>query len=209
MAPEPRILRAGLTGGIASGKSTVAGFLSELGAVVVDADRIAHEIMEPGGIAYDGVVERFGREILDGEGRIVRPLLAQIVFNDPAGLSELNAIVHPKVRAVAEQRMLEAAGSRNARIGVFDAALLIESGTFDSFDRLIVVSCARETQLRRLALRGLSARDAAARVNAQAPLEDKLTVADYVIDTEGTLPETRARAEEVYRTLLEDWAIRP
>lgn len=200
------ILRVGLTGGIASGKSTVARNLAELGAFVVDADQLAHEMMQPGGPAYDRVVRRFGRDILDDDGRIVRARLARQVFGDDRARLDLNSMVHPEVRAETERRIAECASEGRATIAVFDAALLVESGRHRDFHRVVVVRCRRETQIRRILARdGRSTADAEARIDSQAPMEDKLAVADYVIDTEGTLREARKRVEAVYAALRDDF----
>jgi dephospho-CoA kinase len=200
----PRILRAGLTGGIASGKSTVAGFLRELGAIVVDADALVHELTAPGGAAHDEVVARFGRDIVGPDGRIDRATLGARVFADSGARRALEAIVHPHVRAEAARRFDAAARSGSAVVGVFDAALLVETGFHRDLDRLIVVRCAENTQIRRLAERGMSEADARARINAQAPLTGKLEVADYVIDTDVGLDETRRQTGVVYRSLVEE-----
>jgi dephospho-CoA kinase len=205
-AGSPRILRAGLTGGIASGKTTVAGFLEERGAFRIDADRIAHALMEPGGAAFGPVVERFGPEILDSEGRIRRAALAATVFRDPAALEALNALVHPRVTEEIDRRILFYAEVGRAPVVVVDAALLVESGFYRGLHKLVVVRCSRESQLRRLLARGgLSPEEALARIESQAPLETKLAVADYVIDTDTTLDETRRAAERVYAALLADF----
>lgn len=207
MATDPRpILKAGLTGGIASGKSTVSGFLAELGAFVIDADRLAHEVMDAGGSAHDDVIARFGRGILDEQGRIDRPRLARTIFHDREARETLNTIVHPRVRAEAELRIKryhEDGG--HAPVAVFEAALLVESGAWRDMDRMIVVRCSKACQLRRLMTRDeLDADEAVARIAAQAPLEDKLRVAHYVVDTERTLHETRAQTERVWSHLLDD-----
>ncbi len=200
------VLRAGLTGGIASGKTTVATFLEEMGAYRIDADRIAHATLEPGGAAYDAAIERFGREILDADGRIRRSALAEIVFGDPAARQALNAMTHPRVVEQIERRVLLYAAVGHSPIVIVDAALLVETGYYRSLEKLIVVRCSREAQLRRLLSRGgMSPEEALARIDAQAPLEAKLDVADYVIDTETTLRETRREAERVYASLLQDF----
>ncbi len=200
------ILRAGLTGGIASGKTTVATFFEELGAYRIDADRIAHAMLEPGGAAFDAVVERFGRDILDPEGRIRRSALAGKVFGDPAARDALNSMTHPRIREEIERRVLLYAAVGHSPIVIVDAALLVESGFYRSLDKLIVVRCSREAQLQRLLAReGMEPEDALARIEAQAPLDAKLAVADYVIDTETTLRETRRDAERVYASLLQDF----
>lgn len=194
----------GLTGGIASGKSAVSRYLSELGAWVVDADAVAHDVIAPDGSAYDGVVERFGKQILDPDGRIDRDLLGQIVFGDPQAMADLNAIVHPKIHAESTRRLVEGAAESGAAIAIYDAALLVETGIHDRFERLIVVACDRETQIERLADRdGYSRAKAEARIDAQLPLEEKVAQADFVIDTDTTLERTRQETARVYQALLE------
>jgi dephospho-CoA kinase len=200
------ILRVGLTGGIASGKTTVADILSGLGLFVLDADAVAHAMMVPGAAAYNGVVERFGDAILDEDGRIVRARLGQIVFHDDEARMALNGIVHPEVMAEADRRIAEYAPLCGTPIAVFDAALLVESGLYRDFHRLIVASASRETQIRRLLVRdGLSTTEAEARIDSQAPLAEKLAVADYVVDTEGTLRRTQRQSERVYSALLAEF----
>jgi dephospho-CoA kinase len=206
MAAFRPMLRVGLTGGIASGKTTVSRLLAGLGAFVLDADAFARSVMEPGASAYGRVVDRFGTTILDEEGRIVRRRLARLVFGDDEARRALNAIVHPEVMAEADRRLAAYAPRGRAPIAVFDAALLVESGLHRDFHRLIVTRCRRETQIRRLLARdGLSTEEAEARIDAQAPLEEKLKVAHYVVDTEGTLRETRKQTEGVYAALLRDF----
>ena len=204
MSGRPRLIRAGLTGGIASGKSTVAGWFRELGAYVQDGDAIAHQVMEPGGAAYDAVVERFGEGILDREGVISRPLLGELVFQDPAAREELNRLVHPRVREASARLLaayLEEGGP--APVLVFEAALLVETGLYREYDSLIVVRCSREEQLQRLLARGLLTVDGAmARIESQLPLSRKLEVADFIIDTSVSPGETRKRTEEVFRELV-------
>jgi dephospho-CoA kinase len=205
MTGAPRILRAGLTGGIASGKSTVARHFGELGACVVDADELARQVSAPGGSAHDRIVARFGREILRDDGAIDRERLARRVFTDRVTREALNAIVHPEVRAEASRQIARCAEERTARVAVFDAALLVETGYYRELDRLVVLRCSAETQRRRLERRDrFCAEDAAARIAAQAPLDQKLAVADYVIDTDGDLELTRAQTKRVWQALLED-----
>jgi dephospho-CoA kinase len=199
----------GLTGGIASGKTTVAGFLAEMGAFVQDGDRIAHEILEPGGAAYDGVIECFGPSILDRERRILREHLGKLVFEDSEARRSLEAIVHPLIRKEAEARLERYLETGHATIAVFDAALLVETGAHHDHHRLIVVRCSAETQLQRLLARGgLDPAKAEARIRAQASLEDKLALADYVIDTETTLRVTRTQTKQVYGALIDDYEAR-
>lgn len=204
-APRP-ILRVGLTGGISSGKTTVAGFLAELGAFVLDADAIAHELMAPGGSAHDEVVERFGPEILDADGSIRRPVLARRIFLDRAEREALDAIVHPRILWEVERRIVRYLVTGHAPVAVVDAALLVESGAHRDLHQLVVVRCSRDVQLQRLMARsGLSAEEALARIDSQASLEDKLAAADYIIDTDTTLRETRHQTEQVYARLLGDF----
>jgi dephospho-CoA kinase len=200
------LLKVGLTGGIASGKTTVADHLERLGAFVIRADEIAHRIIEPGGPAHAAVVERFGSEILDDARRIVRPRLARIVFGDAAALAALNAIVHPEVRRESERLMRQCATEDRSWLAVYDAALLVETGYHRQLDRLIVVSCSPATQLRRLRERdGMSEVEARRRVESQAPLDEKLAAADYVIDTDGSMERTLSRTERVFEFLRETW----
>lgn len=199
------ILRAGLTGGIASGKTTVAGFFAELGAFVLDADRIAHDLIRRDGEAYVEVVARFGESILDEAREIRRPALGRIVFSDPSALADLNAILHPRILAESERRIAHYSGSGHATVAILDAALLVEAGIHRKLDRLVVVRCSRDAQVRRLLARGMSAAAAAARIDAQAPLEEKVAAADYVIDTETTLRETRSQTERTYARLVGDF----
>jgi dephospho-CoA kinase len=199
------VLRVGLTGGIAAGKSTVAAELARLGACVVDADRVAREVTAPGGATHEAVVRRFGRSILAPDGCIDRAALGRAVFGDSAARADLERIVHPEVRAEAERRFRRAAREAGCRVAVLDAALLVETGAWRDLDRLIVVRCSRSEQRARLIARdGLSATEAEARIDAQAPLERKLALADYVIDTSGSLAETRRQTAAVWQRLLEE-----
>lgn len=203
MSRNSHNLKVGLTGGIASGKTTVARFFRALGACVVDADQIAHEVMEPGGRAFQQVVDRFGPEILDAQGCIVRSRLAEIVFSDPVGLAALNLIVHPEVRDESNRRVADCAAKPDTRIIVYDAALLVETGAYRNFDRIVVTCCSPETQLARIMDRdNLREPQAQARIEAQASLQEKLDLADYVIDTEGDVESTKERATEIYNNLM-------
>jgi dephospho-CoA kinase len=195
-------LRVGLSGGIASGKSTVGGFLSDCGACVIDADQLAHQALEPGLPAYIGAVNRFGDGILDASRRIDRAKLAACVFTQPDQLQALNDIVHPVVQAEADRLYTECIGAGQVGMVVFEAALLVETGRYREQDSLIIVSCSKDTQLRRLRKRGMSETDALARIGSQASLEEKLSVADHVINTEGPLDETRRQTAAIYAKLL-------
>jgi dephospho-CoA kinase len=186
------MLKVGLTGGLASGKSFVARALAELGCHVIEADQLGHEVIQPGGGAHDAVLARFGT--------VDRKQLAQIVFSDPSRLAELNAIVHPAVFAREEEIMAGLPGG----IAVIEAAILIEIGTYRKFDCLIVAVCTREQQIERAMHReGAVLEDVLARLDRQMPLEEKRKFADYVIDTSGTKDETVRQTREVYDCLRE------
>jgi dephospho-CoA kinase len=196
------MLKVGLTGGMACGKSFVATALAELGCHIVEADEVAHDVIAPGGEAYDNVVVAFGTEILDEYKRINRSLLAAKVFGDPAQLDRLNAIVHPAVRTRA-LRQLAAIGARDPHaIIIYVAAILIESGAYREVDKIIVVSCAREQQIERAMSRpGASQASVLARLDRQMSLEKKKEFADYIIDASGDRENTLRQTEAVYQQL--------
>jgi dephospho-CoA kinase len=188
------MLLAGLTGGIATGKSTVSRLFVECGARLIDADVLAREVVAPGRPALQQIVESFGREVLRPDGTLDRDRLGKAVFGDPAQLEKLNAIVHPYVAVAQEQRSREIAGKEPHAVIVYDAALLIEAGAHKRMDKIIVVTADEQTQLARLKARDhLSAEEAGRRIATQMPLAEKAKVADYVID--GTLPMEQLRAE--------------
>jgi dephospho-CoA kinase len=189
------MLRLGLTGGIASGKSAVAAMLRELGFAVLDADSLAHRLIEPGQPAYDEVLREFGPAITDGKGRIDRAKLSALVFADRLKLDRLNAIVHPRVAEVIYRQFDEWA-SRSARDAAFvEAALLIESGIHKHLDGLVVTWCRPEQQLERLIARGLSEAEARRRISAQMPVDEKLLLATEKIDCSGSLEATRQQVQ--------------
>ena len=197
------MLKVGLTGSIAVGKSYVLSVLAELGCVTFDADKIAHLVMEPGRPAYDDILNEFGEAVLAADGSIDRKKLGAIVFADETRRKRLNEIVHPRV--IEEQNSL--LGEAEARdpngIAVIDAALMIESGGYKRFDKLIVVYCDRETQAERLMRRANITRgDAEQRIAAQMTSEEKLRYADYRINTAGTFEETRQLVIAVHTDLL-------
>lgn len=201
------MLKVGLTGSIAVGKSYVLSILRELGCVTFDADKIAHSVMEAGKPAYDDVVAEFGPVVLAEDGTIDRTRLGAIVFADPVRRQRLNQIVHPRV--IEEQNLLlaEAETCSPDGIAVVDAALMIESGGYRRFDRVIVVFCAPEEQIARLMKRnGISREDANQRIAAQMASEEKRRYADYEIDTSGTFEETRQQVIGVHERLLADAA---
>lgn len=189
------MLRVGLTGGIATGKSTVAAIFRELGCHLLEADKIAHGLIEPGAAAYADVIREFGRGILSPDGRVDRVRLGAIVFADPQRLARLNAIVHPLVLAGQDSELAAIERSEPHAIAVVEAALLIEAGYTDRLDFLIVTWCTPEQQLARLtqpgAGRGLTVEQARQRIAAQMPLEEKNRRADEVIDCSGSLEHTR------------------
>ena len=189
------MLRLGLTGGIASGKSAVAAMLRELGFSVLDADSLAHKLIEPGQPAYDEVLKEFGQAVLARDGRVDRAKLSTIVFNDRAKLDRLNAIVHPRVAEVVLRQfdVWQRNGTRDAAF--VEAALLIESGIHKKLDGLVVAWCEPEQQLERLVARGLSEGEARRRIAAQLPVEDKLRLATEKIDCSGSLEETRRQVQ--------------
>ena len=189
------MLRLGLTGGIASGKSAVAAMLRDMGFAVLDADALAHKLIEPGQAAYAEVIQEFGPSITDPSGCIDRSKLGAIVFADRAMLDRLNAIVHPRVAEVilSQFEVWRRAGVRDA---VFvEAALLIESGIHKKLDGLVVAWCTPEQQVERLLARGLSDAEARRRIAAQLPVEEKLRLATEKIDCSGSLEETRRQVE--------------
>jgi dephospho-CoA kinase len=194
------MLLVGLTGGIGTGKSTMARMLEKRGAVVFDADVLAREAVAPGTPGFDQVVERFGPNVLAPGGGLDREALASIVFSDPAARRDLEGIVHPEVRRMFAEGCEEYRDSD--RVVVFSAPLLIETGMHTAFDRLIVVSAPVATQIERLMRdRGMAERDVQARIAAQLPLEAKAEVADILVDNEGTLEDLERRVERVWRDL--------
>lgn len=191
------MLLVGLTGGIGSGKSTVARMLEERGAVVFDADVLARKAVEAGSPGFQAVVDRFGADVLAPGGDLDREALASIVFADPAARRDLEAIVHPEVRRMFAEGTEEHRGSD--RVVVFSAPLLVETGMHTAFEVLVVVSATVHTQVQRLMRdRGMSEAAVKARIAAQAPLEDKAAVADVLIDNEGSLDELEGQVERTW-----------
>ena len=204
---EPkRPVLIGLTGNIATGKSVVARMLAELGADVIDADRVAHEVMAPGGPAYDTVVNAFGREILASNGVIDREKLGEIVFRDADALRRLEAAVHPATIAAVTQRISEA----REPVVVVEAIKLIEAGMHQGYDELWVVTAPRSLQIERLVgTRGMTEEAASLRVDSQPPQEEKAAVADRVITNDGALDVLRERVEEAWSEIRASWARDP
>jgi dephospho-CoA kinase len=196
------MLRVGLTGGLASGKSFVGGTLRQLGCFLIKADELGHEAMQRGGEVYDAVVESFGREILAEDDEIDRRRLAARVFADPELLATLNAIIHPAVFRREEALTAEIEATDSHAIVVVEAAILVETGSYTRFARLIVAACTREQQIQRAMKRDRVTREEAeARLARQLPLEEKIRLADYVVDTSGSKEDTVAQVHEVYRSL--------
>ncbi len=193
-------MRVGLTGGVASGKSTVAAVLRDLGAVVIDADELAREVVEPGTPGLAAVVEEFGEEVLSDEGHLDRAALGAVVFADEERRRRLESILHPLIRARGAELEAEAAvGS----IVVHDIPLLVESGQADRFDAVLVVDVPVQEQVERMVRdRGWTREDAEARVAAQADREERRAVATYVIDNTGTRDDLRERVTEVVGKLV-------
>lgn len=196
------MLRVGLTGGLACGKTFVGKALQELGCHLIQADELGHRVLERGGAAYDDVAREFGAGILDRDGAIDRKLLAAMVFSNPERLSLLNAFIHPRVFQLEEELMADLERQHPDGIAVVEAAILIETGSYKKFDRLIVVACDETFQMARALERDNTGRDdVVARLNRQIPLSEKQKFADYVIDTSGSKEETLRQTREVYEAL--------
>ncbi len=196
-------LIVGLTGGLASGKSFVGRKLEGLGAHLIHADELGHRALAPDGEAYQPVIREFGREILDADGKIDRHRLAARVFDDPGRLAALNAIVHPAVHRLQESIKREILAADPQSIIVVEAAILIETGLYKNYDRIILVTCAGEQQIERAMSRGLTREEAQARLSRQLSLEEKRKFADYLIDTSGTKEDTVGQTRTVCITLLD------
>jgi dephospho-CoA kinase len=211
------VLKVGLTGGIASGKSVVGEMFAALGAHIIQADEISRQLMEPGEEVYREVVRHFGSGILNPDGSVNRSRLAENAFGTsarvagtkPARVQELNQVVHPAVIR-RQQEWMEQVARRDPRaVAIVEAALILEAGMAESLDRLVVVTCRAEQRIERWATRlnvGKEAarREVARRMAAQLPEEEKIEAADYVIDNSGTLRETRRQVEEVYAALKKE-----
>jgi dephospho-CoA kinase len=205
-----RFLLVGLTGGIATGKSTVNALLASPSVRVVDADALAREVVEPGTPALKQIVAEFGKEVLQPDGRLDRARLGEIVFPDAAKRKRLEAITHPAIRARFEKIMADLERAGFDGILIWDASLLVESGGIKNMDRVVVVTTDPTTQLRRLMERDRCSEEAArARTASQMPLAVKARYADYVIDNSGTRAQTEARVREVYTSLLGDLREQP
>ncbi|AND16380.1 dephospho-CoA kinase [Rathayibacter tritici] len=191
-----------LTGGIASGKSTVARRLAEHGAVIVDADVLARQVVEPGEPALAAIIERFGPAVIRSDGALNRAALGAIVFSDAVARADLNAITHPAVTLRSQRLFAEAAAADPDVVVVYDVPLLAEGRGAREFDEVVVVQAPQRTRIERLvAVRGMTEEQARARVSSQASDEERLALADVVIDASGTLDETLAQADALWERL--------
>jgi dephospho-CoA kinase len=196
------MLKVGLTGGIGSGKSAVSAGLAEHGAVVVDADAIAREVVEPGTPGLAAVVAEFGEEVLTPEGRLDRARLGEVVFADPDRLARLNAIVHPLVGERSAE-LMERASASGAEVVVYDVPLLVENDLAGLYDLVVVVDAPDATRVERVAAdRGMPREQVWARIRNQADREARLAVADLVVDNSGTREDLRARVADLWEALL-------
>jgi dephospho-CoA kinase len=197
------MLRVGLTGGLASGKSFVGRALAELGCLVIQADELGHRVLEPGGEAYDAVIREFGLGIVRVDGTIDRPKLAALVFHDSQRLAALNALVHPPVWVRERRLMDEHAAAHPRGIAVVEAAILVETGSYRDYAKLIVAVCGEAQQIERAISRdGMTREQVLDRLSRQMPLAEKIKYADYVIDTSGAKESTLAQTRALYQALL-------
>ncbi len=200
-----RFLLVGLTGGIGTGKSTVSRMFRDLGCLIIDADLLAREVVEPGEPAYDKIVAEFGKQILEADGRIDRKKLGALVFTDPAKRKRLEGFTHPEIRRRQAGILAELMTEGFEGIALFDAALLIETGGARNMDRLVVAYADERIQLKRLMLRDdISEAEARERLRSQMPLSLKVKQAHYVVDNSGSREETERRVREVHQALLAD-----
>ena len=196
------MLKVGLTGGIGSGKSTVAQMFQRLGAHLIDADQLGREVVEPGRPALAEIAETFGADVLHEDGTVNRAALAGIVFKDPEALVRLNSIVHPRIWE-EEERLLAGYETQDPEgIVILDAAVLIEAGFADRMDIIVVVDLDEADQIRRLTSKGMAAEDARSRIHSQLSREERLDRADFVIDNRGSLDNTFRQIEEIWNSLI-------
>jgi dephospho-CoA kinase len=196
------MIKVGLTGGIACGKSVVRRRIEERGIPTLDADQVVHALLGAGSEVVSEIAEVFGESILSPDGSVDRKALGAIVFADEGARARLNAIVHPRVHREIEA-FFEKTSSEGSRVAVVDAALMVETGSFRRYDRVIVAHCPRDQQRERLMRRdGISREDAERRISAQMPIEEKRRYADFLVDTSGTMAETLARTDAVVDELL-------
>ena len=196
------MLRVGLTGGIATGKSTVGAMLVELGCHLIESDQITHQLFEPGQAVHAAVVKQFGNRVLALDGTIDRRILGDIVFKDPQARAKLNSLVHPAIIQRQQEWLNDMEAQDPHGIAIVDAALMIEVGTYKNYDKVIVVTCSPEIQRERLRARSaLSEEKIDSRIRSQMPNEEKIKYADFVIDNSGSVESTRAQVETVYQQL--------
>ena len=194
--------RVGLTGGIASGKSTVSRILGDLGVPVIDADVIAREVVAPGSAVLGRVVDAFGEEVLSDDKSLNRARLGEIIFSDASKKKILEGILHPEIIAEQDRRLKNIESEGNTPIAVVDAAVMIESGSWKRFDLIVVVDCDESQQISRLCRRnGMREEEAMRRIEAQMPLSEKVKYADHVIDNRGSMDDTRKQVEELIKSL--------
>jgi dephospho-CoA kinase len=203
-------LLVGLTGGITTGKSTVAAMFRALGCVVIDADLLARDVVEPGEPALAEIAREFGPGVLRSDGRLDRKALGTIVFADEGRRRRLEALIHPRIRERLARRLDELAAQGFRGVVIFDAPVIVESGAWRTMDRLVVVVADEAAQIARLMSRdGIGRRDEALqRIRSQLPLDEKARLADHVIDNSGDLAATETRVREVHAALLRDLAAR-
>lgn len=198
------MLLIGLTGGIASGKTSVSNMFVKLGVHLIDADIIARDVVKPNQHAWKEIVAAFGESVLDDKKEIIREKLANIIFNDPEKRKQLEAITHPRIIEEENRLVNELRKKNKSGIIVLDAALLIEAGHHKRVDKLVVVYLDRKTQIKRLMKRdNISITEAEKRLNSQMPLEEKVKLADYAIDNNKSIDEVETRVSEIYRELVE------
>lgn len=196
------MLKVGLTGGIASGKSTVSRMFSEMGCKVIDSDRITRQLFEPGTPVTAAVAAAFGARVLASDGSIDRKVLGELVFQNAELRQKLNSIVHPAIKERQAEFLAQTAAEDPRAIGIVEAALMVEVGTYREYDKLIVVTCPPNIQRERLRDRsGLTSEQIEARIASQMPMEEKAKVADFVVDNSGDIGRTREQVEDVYRQL--------
>ena len=197
------MLRVGLTGGLATGKSFVGRTLAEMGCYLIRNDELGHAVMQPGAEAYHGIISEFGTEILNPDGSIDRRKLAGLVFHDPERLAALTALVHPPVRARTRAELEVFENTHPNGIAVVEAAILVETGSYRNYAKLIVAVCSEEQQIERAMSRdGMTREQVLDRLRRQMPLAEKIKYADYVIDTSGAKENTLAQSRAVYQALL-------
>ncbi len=196
------MLKVGLTGGIATGKSFVLSVLRELGCEAMDADQTAREVVEPGQPAFNEIVAHFGQEVVGEDGKLNRAKLGAIIFNNPAEREKLNSIVHPRVFEAQARWMVEVERRNPQAIVIIDAALMIETGSYRRFDKVVVVHCEPDIQLQRLMERNnLTKEEAVARISSQMPSAEKLKFADFAINTSLGFDDTRRQIVSLYEQL--------